>query len=801
MLEGKYNFKEQEPKWEEFWQKEGVYKFDFNDKERKIFSIDTPPPTVSGNIHIGHINSYSQGDIIARYKRMRGFNVFYPFGFDNNGLPTERLVEKNRGIRAHELPRMEFIDICLDVVKEYNEEFKKLFIRAGNSADWDLSYSTIDERCQKTSQKSFIELAKQGIAYRANKTTPWCTECRTSVSQMELDSKDLPSVFNYLNFDLADGTGKVQIATTRPEFLPACVAVFVHPSDEKNKHLIGKKVLVPLFGFEVEILAEETVEMEKGTGAVMCCTFGDQADEMWVRKHKLPIKLAIDDGGRMTALCGKYEGLKTKQARQAIIDDLKEAGYIYKQEEIVHAVAVHERCSTPIEFMPKPQWFIKYLDKKEKLIELGNQIDWHPESMKTRYLTWVENLNQDWAISRQRYFGIPFPVWYCKECGEVIFADEKDLPVNPMTSKPKHACPKCGSMDFEPETDVLDTWATSSCTPQINCRWIDDKELYDRMMPMDVRPNAHEIIRTWDLYTITKSLYHSNCLPWRNLMISGFVLASKGEKISKSKGNAKETPEGLIGEYGADITRYWAANGGLGRDVFFSYDEFKNGARLTNKLWNASKFVLMFLEGYTPKKPAKLLAMDKYIMATFNSLVKSATKHLDNYEIGFALEEIEKFFWNFCDNYIELVKNRLYKPEVYGEAEKESAQYACYNVLLGLLKFFAIYMPHITEEIYQAYFASFEGVKSIHNSLIREIEVECDDKIIKAGDEVIEILSQVRGYKSQNNMSLKDEIETITIKTPSKAEVEAMLIDLKPAGGLKEIILEDEGELSVEINK
>lgn len=790
----KYNFRESEPKWEKFWQENNVNSFDKNSK-KEIFSIDTPPPTVSGKIHIGHIFSYSQADFVARYKRMRGYNVLYPFGFDDNGLPTERLVEKEYGVKAHELSREEFQEMCMNTVEKYEKEFKELFIRDGISADWAHSYNTISKRVQKLSQKSFLDLVKKGHAYYGEKPAIWCPECQVSIAQAELESKDIASTFNHIKFYISGSKDYLEIATTRPELLSACVCVFVNPDDKRYAHLVGKKVIVPLYNFEVPVLTDEKADIEKGTGAVMCCTFGDETDLYWQQKYNLPIKEAISDGGRMTSLAGKYEGLKIKKAREEIIADLKLNDLLISQEEIVHAVATHERCGTPMEIKIKKQWFISLVNNKKPFLENGEKINWYPNFMYSRYSNWVDNVDRDWCVSRQRYFGVPIPVWYCSKCGKIILADEKDLPVNPLTTKPSKTC-ECGSTDFIPESDVFDTWQTSSITPQINAMWGEDDEMYKKIMPMSLRPNAHDIIRTWDFYTIAKSYYHSNCLPWKNVMVSGFVMADKNEKISKSKSNSKMSPEMLLNEKSADVTRYWASTGSLGRDIVFSEEEFKNGAKLVNKIWNASKFVLSFLENYEPKQ-TKLLSMDEWIIAKFNQMQKYFIDYFEKYEIGLAMAELERFFWNFCDNYIEIAKNRLYKPEIYGESAKESAQFACFVVLKEMLKMFAIYLPHITEEIYQNYFIRFENIKSIHNTEISAIAVKTPEEIISNGDEVCDIVSKIRRYKSENNLSLKEEIELLTIQGYSNF-VKRVEYDIKAVGNVKEIKYQD-GDKNIDI--
>ena len=790
MLDKKYNHQENDAKWQKFWKENGVYKFDPK-SDRPIFSIDTPPATVSGALHIGHIFGYSQADMLARFQRMQGKNLYYPLGFDNNGLPTELLVEKKKNIRAHTLPREEFTKIALELVEEYNQSYRDLMMSAGMSCDPSIGYNTIDAHSQKTSQKSFLDLAKKGHVYRAEKPSPWCCKCHTSVAMAELEDKEMDSVFNYLNFRLADGSGTIPIATTRPEFLPACVAIFVNPEDERYKNLIGKKVKVPLFEQrEVTVLADSKVGIDKGTGIVMCCTFGDQTDVEWWREYNLPLMQAIDESGKMTEIAGKYAGMKTKDARAAVLEDLKAAGYVFKQDPITHSVKVHERCEEPIEFLSKKQWFIRTSspELKTKWEELGNQLEWRPESMKVRYMAWVKNLNQDWSISRQRYFGVPFPVWYCKECGEPIFAQEDELPVNPLTTQPKNAkCHKCGCSEVVPEVDVMDTWATSSVTPQINCNWAEDEKGCKEKIPMDMRFCGRDIITTWSLRTIIKAYYHQNCLPWKRLCVNGWVMADKGVKFSKHLANAKLSPQEMFNVYGADVIRYWCAIGAYGRDVFMSEDGLKDGYKLLNKLWNASKFVLSFLEDYKPTKPKVILPMDRFIMHKFNDAHIKTCAFYQEAEMGYAKAEIEKFFWNFCDNYIEVAKNRLYKPEVYGQEAKESAQFACYHVLLGVLKLFAITMPHVTEEIYQSYFRQFVGRVSIHQTFLHEIAVDKEEGILENGDEVFEIISRVRQFKGENKISMKTEIEDMTITSERVDFLKSCESDIKAVTSVREI--------------
>ena len=797
MLDKKYNFAEVEKKWQNYWQEKEVYKFD-KQSDKEVYSIDTPPPTVNGKIHMGHLSSYIHIETIARYQRMLGKNVYFPFGFDDNGLPTERYVEKMIGKKAYELPREEFINKCLEIASELEKEFFNLYLSAGFSANFKTIYSSIDKRAQTISQKSFLDLYKKGKVYYAEAPTLWCTECRCAVAQSELESVDVKSTFNYIKFYIAGSDEYIEVATTRPEMLCACVCVFINPEDEKRKHLLNKKLVVPYYNFEVPVYADELVDLDKGTGVVMCCTFGDTVDKEWQRKHNLPIKEAFNNSGIMNEIAGEFAGLSIVKARKAIIEKLNELGLLIKQEKIEHAVSTHDRCNTPVEIAVKKQWFIDVLSDIQKVYDAGKKLNWYPKTMQPRFLNWVENYSWNWCISRQRYFGVSIPVWYCKHCGEIIVPDEKDLPVNPMITSPKHACPKCGSKEFIPETDVFDTWQTSSLTPQISLDLLNEQGLSDNMIPMNLRPNAHDNIRVWDFYTVVKSLLHFNKLPWKDLMISGYVTSSDGSKLAKSKGNSQNSPQQIIAEYSADVTRYWADNLSAGKDTAFALDNFLNGRKLVNKIWNASKFVLSFLYDYVPEK-VELLPVDKWIIESLKDTSNLYHKALSRYEIAFSLSELEKFFWNFCDNYIEICKKRLYNPDIYGEHAKKSAQYACYVVLKNLLKMFSIYMPHITEEIYMDYFAKIENQETIHTSLYEFKQEEIDKACLENGNEFVSIVSKIRAYKSENNYSLKEEISKVVLTgfSPFVKEAEE---DLKAVGNIINVEYRD-GEKNIEIIK
>ncbi|MBR3161814.1 MAG: valine--tRNA ligase [Bacilli bacterium] len=772
MLDKKYNHKEKEIKWINYWKDNKIY--EFKPDNREVYSIDTPPPTVNGKIHIGHIFSYSQAEMIARYKRLRGYNVFYPFGFDDNGLPSERLVEKEISKKAHEIGREEFSKLCFETTNKYEEDFKDLFTRAGFSANIDNSYKTVSNYSQKLSQLNFIELVEKKACYRDNSPALWCNECLTSIAQAELETKTIKTTFNYLNFKTKEDNEEFTIATTRPELISAIVCVFINPKDKKNKHLIGKTAVVPILDIEVPIIADDKVAIDKGTGIVMCCTFGDHTDIEWWKKYNLPLKNIFTDDGKIIDDIKNYGGLTIKEARTKIIEDFKEKGYLVKQEELEHEVQTHERCGKEVEYTIMNQWFIDIMNHKKDFIKIGNEINWYPKHMHARYNEWVENISWDWCISRQRYFGVPFPVWYCKKCNKEILANKVDLPANPLIDKPSINKCECGCTEFIPETDIMDTWQTSSITPLLNMRYKEKDSLEDLMKPMGLRCNAHDIIRTWDFYSIVKSYYNFNMKPWNNIMISGFVMAGAGEKISKRKANSKMDPIELLDEYGADVVRYWAGSGKLGTDIIFNDGTFLRGKKLINKIYNVSKFIEMHLKDYKDKEFNDYEYLDRYVLASYKKMEKLYLKHLDNYEIGLALNILEKYFWNFCDNYIEIVKHRLYRPEEFGTIARYSGQKTIYILLYKLLQDFSIYFPFITEEIYQEI---YHDNISIHLTTINELKLDFD-YTLKNGDEIIELISKIRGEKTNKQVSLKTIVKKLKLNL-NKNLKEAINLSLK----------------------
>jgi valyl-tRNA synthetase len=769
-----------EEKCKILWEKEGIYKFNPKSK-KKIYAVDTPPPTVSGRMHIGHACSYSQQDFIIRFMRMKGFEIFYPFGTDDNGLPTERLVEKTKGIKSKDFQRSEFIKICMDFLKEELPNFIQDWKNIGVSCDWNMSYSTIDDNSRRISQWSFLDLYKKGRIYRKDAPAMWCPECRTGVAQVEVQDKEIDSYFNDILFEC--GKEKIKIATTRPELLPACVAVFYHPEDERYQKYKGKKAKVPLFNFEVPILEDKRVDRKKGTGIVMCCTFGDQTDMEWQKAYNLQIKTAITVEGKMTELAGKYKSLSLKEARKEIIQDMKDQGLLVNQIPIKHFVNVHERCGTPIEFVKSEQWFVKYLDLKEDLIKWGRELKWHPDFMRHRYENWVNGLQWDWLISNQRYFGVPFPVWYCKKCREPIFAQEKQLPLDPLKDKPLiKSCPKCNCKEFVPETDVLNTWFTSSMSPLLATASIKDEEIRKKLFPMSLRPQAHEIISFWLFNTLLKARLHFEKNPWKDAAISGFVTL-KGEKMSKSKGNTV-APQEVIAKYGADAVRYWAASSKLGEDFDYQEKDIITGKKLVNKMMNATKFVFMNLQDYSFEKPKKLEEIDKLFLGKLNEVVRTSTKSFENYEYSKAKNEIDNFFWkDFCDNYLEIVKKRVYQ----GQGEKKlSAQYTLFNSLLTLVKLFAPFVPFVTEEIYQEYYKKSEKEKSVHISKWPEFDKTKNKTDLNKWEMLLEVIKNIRQEKSNSKKPMNSEI-ILTLDLKSSKELKEFLEDLKSVANAKEI--------------
>lgn len=810
----KYKFLESEKKWQDFWQENGVYHWNENESRDDTYVVDTPPPTVSGQLHIGHVYSYTHTDFIVRYKRMKGLNIFYPMGFDDNGLPTERLVEKKKKVRASNMDRKEFIAICEDVVESEEAKFRDLFNSIALSVDWNIEYRTISPTSCKISQLSFLDLIQKGQVYRDSQPMLWDPVDQTALAQADIEDHEKTTFMNDITFKVEDGED-ITIATTRPELLAACVSVFFHPDDERYKHLEDKFAISPLFGVRIPLLSDDMVNQKKGTGLVMCCTFGDQTDIMWWRKHKLPTKIIFTKWGtiaeisfdnsctdalRAEKFAKELIGLKIVAAREKTIELLKSEGLLLKQVERDQTVKCAERSGAPLEILTTPQWFIKAIDHKDALEERSNELNWHPESMKIKLDSWIQNVALDWCISRQRYFGVPFPVWYSKregEKGKVLIARSAQLPVDPLKDLPEGY----SRAEVEADKDVMDTWSTSSVSPQLNSHGITDDLSVDinrhkKLFPADLRPQAHEILRTWAYYTMLKSHLHEDTLPWKNIMISGWCLAEDKSKMSKSKGNII-APEKLLAEYGADLVRYWAASSKLGADTAYSEDVIKNGKRLVNKLWNASKFISQHFDKI-PKKYKDMnisdiqdvvtCEFDQYCLYKSSKLLDDVSKEFESYEYANAMEKAEKFFWGFfCDNYLEITKTRAYGEDETDESFSLSTRVVLYHALKVILKLFAPIVPHITEEIYHILYDK----QSIHaRSSWPAIDINFDPeklhKCIHNSEAAINILELVRKQKAQDNLSIKAPIEYIEVKGVNTLS-NNLVSDLKNVTSAKEI--------------
>jgi valyl-tRNA synthetase len=785
-----YDPKASEPKWLELWEKEGIYRFN-PESDAEIFSIDTPPPTVSGKMHIGHSFSYSQQDFIARFHRMRGKNVFYPFGTDDNGLATNLMIEKIKNVRGRLMKRQDFNDLCLKTLEEIRPDFVQDWKAIGISADFNIFYTTINKHCQKVSQKSFLDINREGRIYRKKAPIMFCPNCTTAIAQVELKDAEKQSHLVYIKAK-AEKTGEELVfATTRPELIYGCVGISVHPDDKRYRHLLGTQIEIPLINRRVELIADEATDMEYGSGVVYYCTYGGVDCIEWMMRHPKvsPIDVMGVDG-RYNENAPLIKGMKSEDARKKIIEELQKIGAVVKLEKITHIVNTHERCDTDIEYVSTNQWYVKYLDLKDDFINYGRIIKWYPEHMRARYENWILGLKWDWNISRQRHFGVPIPVWYCAKCHEMSFADEKQLPVDPLTDKPIHPCSKCGSHDFAGEKDVLDTWATSSLTPDIAIELFHGKHVAKKLHPMSLRPQAHDIITFWLFNTVVKSYFHHKRVPWHNVMISGWALDPHGKKMSKSKGNVVD-PRIMIAKYSADSLRYWAAGSRLGDDLPFQDKDLLTGQKFATKIWNASKFASMHLSGYNLEMPGKLEMMDRWLLSKLSRIVKGATESFENYEYSHGKLETDKFFWQvFCDNYLEIIKDRIYNPDRRGQDAMISAKFGLYTSLLTVIKLMAPIMPFITEELYQAYFREKENSKSVHLSKWPGLDM-ADDHAEHIGDFAVSVIEFVRKEKTAKQVSLKTPVKHLTIRAKiEEKDFEEVEADIKASTSAEKIIFE-----------
>ncbi len=766
-----------EQRLDALWQTEGLYHYDPTRPREETFVVDTPPPTVSGSLHVGHVFSYTHPDLIARYKRMRGVNVFYPMGWDDNGLPTERRVQNFYHVRCEPqvpyveglalqeatkaelkerpqlLSRKNFIELCHQLTAVDEQAFMALFRRLGLSVDWRQTYATIDDHCRKQAQASFLDLLTKGHAYQKWAPTMWDVDFQTAVAQAEVEDRPRPSAYHHIEFAVEGSSESFVIATTRPELLPACVGVTAHPDDERYRHLFGKNAVTPLFHAPVPIFPSSLADPSKGTGILMVCTFGDQTDALWWREQNLVLRQLLGKDGRLREVRfgeGDFASLKpelaneyyaaligktTSTARSLVVTALREergsatgkgAPLQKEPEPIEHQVKFFEKGERPLEILSTRQWFVRLLDKKKELLEKGAQIQWHPDFMHVRFRDWTENLGLDWCVSRQRYFGVPIPIWYPLDgSGQIDYAhpivpDAQSLPIDPMSDAPPGYAEATRDQPggFTGEPDIFDTWFTSSLTPQISSQWGLDAARHAKLFPADIRPQSHEIIRTWAFYTIAKALLHDNQVPWHHVMISGWILDPDRKKMSKSKGNVV-VPTALLDEWGVDAVRYWAASARLGADTAFDPQVFKIGKRLVTKLYNAAKFVLAQGGELHPIEAE----LDRAFVARLRGLVETVTEHLEAFRYAQALEQTETFFWSqFTDVYIELSKPRAWAAEDVEASARGSALSTLRLGLSVLLRLFAPILPYITDEIWGWCFAQETGVSSIHRAAWPSVE-------------------------------------------------------------------------------
>jgi valyl-tRNA synthetase len=852
-----------EAKWAPRWEESGVYRFPRAANRSDVFSIDTPPPTVSGSLHVGHVFSFTHTDLIARFHRMRGKAVFYPMGWDDNGLPTERRVQNYYGVRCDpSLPyvpdfapppqppkpplsvsRPNFIELCDRLTKEDEQAFERLWKTLGLSIDWSMTYATIGKRAQRVSQLVFLHHLNRGLAYQVEAPTLWDIDFKTAVAQAELEDREVQAAYHRVKFkrveqgsDVAQGSSPafVEIETTRPELIPACVALVAHPDDARYQPLFGQEVETPLFGVKVPVRAHALADPEKGSGIAMICTFGDVTDVTWWRELSLPVRAVIQtdgtlrdvswnapgwesaDADRAQRYYADLKGLSAAKARTRIVEQLRESGdLVGDPRPITHAVKFYEKGDRPLEIVTSRQWFIKTIEFREALIARGKELKWHPEYMETRFENWANGLNGDWCVSRQRFFGVAFPVWYPldaqgrPEYDKAIPAREDQLPVDPSTDVPSgyRADQRGMPGGFAGDPDVMDTWATSSVSPQIVCGWPDDRELFRITFPMDLRPQAHDIIRTWLFDSVLRAHLVHDSLPWTHAAISGWVLDPDRKKMSKSKGNVV-TPLALLEEYGSDGARYWAASGRPGTDTAFDPGQMKVGRRLAIKILNASKFALMnsapvTLEALPEGAGVIATPVDRAMLRSLAGLVTDVTAAFEGYDYARVLQRTETFFWGFCDDYLELVKGRRYGEQGAGGAA--SANAALTAALSVMLRLFAPFLPFVTEEVW-----SWWREGSIHTaawptaeellSLMADNTTETRHSDQAIYEFAQRVMFDVRKDRSEQKQPLKVPITRVTVNVDT-ASAELMPIvdaDLRAALRVKEFrTVSGEGLLAV----
>ena len=778
---GEYDHRAVEAAVRGLWEAHDIYRYD-RGGDGPVFSVDTPPPYVSAaHLHVGHAMSYSQPDFIVRYRRMRGERVFYPIGFDDNGLPTERYVEQAHGVRAVDMTRAEFTALCLTETRRVAERYEDLWRRLGLSVDWSLRYSTIDARCQRTAQTSFVTLHQAGYLRRAEDPILWCPEDRTSLAQADVEDLERTSRLHTIRFGGPDGQDLL-IATTRPELLPACVALYHHPADTRYAGL--ERATVPLFGYEVPVLTDESVDPEYGTGLMMVCTFGDSEDVLKWRRDHLDLRLVVEPDGRLGELAGEFAGLTLAQGRSAIVKALDEAGLLVSSDPVRQVVGVHERCQTPVEFQIRPQWFIAVRERADRFRARAAELEWIPPFMRRRLEDWIDGLKWDWNITRQRRYGVPFPVWFCAACSAPVLARLEDLPVDPLAdSPPVSSCPSCGSAELTPDPDVMDTWMISSLSPQINDGWALGSGFGTdpALAPMSMRVQAFEIIRTWLFYSVVQSELLFGRVPWRTALISGWGLTEQGKKLSKRNLDSSTGPDGynryvpddVMGKYGADAVRLWATRGRIGTDLRYNEKDIRTGRKFAVKLWNVGRFLSMNLGDLdvsataTAPPPGERDIVDRWVLSHLADTVAEATAAFGTHDYMQAHQAASRMFWSvYCDRYLEMIKDRI-----GASGDRDSARWTLresFRVLLGL---FAPFAPFVTERMYQQFYRTHEGTISLHLTRWPEPDDRWrgDRPAVEAVDQLTVILDATRALRSGLRLGNSARLSKLTVQAHDDA--------------------------------
>ena len=752
-----YDQKALETKWQDYWAENKIYRYD-PESDKPVYSIDNPPRYASGALHAGHAVHYTHIDFAARFKRMTGHNVIFPLCFDVNGIPIEERVERLHGVSPRDIGRQKFNELCAEFAEKHIADMIHQFRILGESMDDTYYYQTNAPYYRRLTQISFIKLYHQGHIYKGEFPINWCPRCQTALADAEVDYGNRMTKLNYIKFRLAENVNEhVLVATTRPELLTTCQIVAVHPDDEKKAHLIGKKLLTPIFNKEVEVIADDKVDPDFGTGVVMICTIGDKDDLEWVYRYKLPVEKGIDEVGNLTELAGKYQGMSATDGRKAMLDDMGGLDLLVKQEDIEQNVGRCWRCKTPLEFLVKEQWFLKTTPYKEQVWKAANQMDWYPEFMKIRLKEWIDSLEWDWVISRQRFFATPIPLWECPN-GHVIPATEEACYLDPtIDSPPVDHCPECGSSELKGCEDVFDTWMDSSLSPLFLARWQQEKKYpgdFDKLFPISLRPQAHDIIRTWAFYTILRSVLLTKEPPFEEIMMDGFILSEDGTPMHTSLGNVID-PLAVLEEYGADALRYYAATCSLGMDNAFRFKDIKRGQRILTKFWNIQMFISSALrkaelspEEVKELREDELSLVDRWILSLYSDVAERAKKNMAVFQFDKAMKDIEYFMWHeFADNYIEMVKQSIYSRKDRGAAS------TLYTIGYGLTRLLATYFPHITEEVFHLHYQNTEGGETIHLQRFPE-PLMSDEIAVETGGLVKDIVAAIRHWKSESGIPL-----------------------------------------------